>query len=156
VIIYISHASWGGVQPNLRHTATILTEFFNVFFPKPLGANDKTVYHIRPRPASLAHPPIHYSLIIVPFHRTVSAADHVIKYSIIEFKNIHGSCLPRKGWDDNNNDFYMMLLYQLHRLCEKIMNNKFNGLCREVVLSCICFNHVISFTTCFIHLPKQR
>ena len=49
-----------------------------------------------------------------------------------------------------------MLLYQLHRLCDKIMNNEFNGICREVVLSCICCNYVISFTICSIHLPKQR
>lgn len=87
VIIYISHACWGGAQPNLRHTTTILTELFNVFFPKPLGANDTTVSHIRPGPLALAYPPIHYLLIIVPINCTVSAADHVITYSITEFKN---------------------------------------------------------------------
>jgi len=87
VIIYISHVCWGGAQQNLCHTTTILIELFNVFFPKPLGANDKTVSHISPRPLPLLYLLIHYSLIIVPFNCTVSAADHAIKYSIIEFKN---------------------------------------------------------------------
>jgi len=31
------------------------------------------------------------------------------------------------------------MLYQLHRLCDKIMDNKFNGICREVVLSFLTF-----------------
>lgn len=87
VTIYISHVCWGGAQPNLSHTTAILTELSSVFFPQPLGANDKTVSHIRPQPLPVAYPLIRYSLIIVPFHRTVSAADCVIKYSIIEFKN---------------------------------------------------------------------
>ena len=47
VIIYISHVCWGGAQPNLSHTTTFLPEIFSVFFPKPLGANDKTVSYIR-------------------------------------------------------------------------------------------------------------
>jgi len=87
VIICISHKCCEGALPNFRHATTILTELINVFFPKPLEANDKTVSHIRPGPLPLAYPPIHYSLITVPFNCTVSAADHVIKYSVTEFKN---------------------------------------------------------------------